>query len=596
MINKKFIRIWFILIVIMGVSVQVNATAPVYNCPKFIYTIAAPTNGWSSPAPYYVYNARETWTINTDGSYAAMVGVLQPLLDPLKQAKYVQIKGLQGEYVQGYLAGANVLTLGPGGKVVNTLPPDGNLSNNDKQIICTPTCTVSGEEYNPSTGQCETACVYPNAIDLQGDCVECPSGTFLLGGGCLPLCGHGTFEPVGATINSPTGGFCVVPGCTGGEKLTEGKCYPDCSRLGLVYKKEDGACHVECPDDMIPDSTDTKCISRCPAGEKWVAAGPWTEAGCVPSTTPLPECPTINGITGTRDFEGKCKYKPLEPLDCADGYIPDGLDCVEKPLDCGQGKHQEGSRCVDNPPTPEKPTTPPPPEENPPVTPENAPVIPPETPPEEKSAKLLENIDKNIKKQIESSNANKSTLKNIADNQAKQVDNSAKGVEEAGKQTQELRQQTKIAQDQASTLAGIKTEITNQTDQPVKAAIEGIGDKITDKLDEQKTDGTGPAAATFEGGFNTEQDFSEHENASEIATEKATAAKESLPAAGTTPFIVGTTITQDACIVGNFRGTEWRACFDYPWAVVAYQIMKTVLIVVGYIQSIMLINRGMNGG
>jgi len=455
----------------------------------------------------------------------------------------------------------------------------------------------SPKEFNQQTGTCEAPqCLPPKAIDLQGDCVDCPSGSFLLGGGCLPLCGHGTYEPIGTIIPGVSGGFCVVPGCTASEKTIDGKCYPDCSKLGLVYKPEDGGCHAECSEDMIPNSTNTGCVDRCPAGEKWFPATNTSIAGCKPSTTPLPECPMVNGVKGTRNADGKCQYKPLEPGDCAEGYMPDGLDCVQKPLDCGSEKHQEGDRCVDNPPKPEKPTTPPVAGDNPPVTPENTPTIPPETPPEEKSAKLLENIDKNIKKQIESSNTDKITLKSIADNQAKQVDNSAKGIEEAVKQTQELRDQTKIAQDKAKTLAGIKTEITNQTDQPVKAAIDAMGEKIANKIDEQKTDSTGPEAATFEGGFNTEQDFSEHENASEIATEKATAAKDALPSAGTSPFIVGTTITQDACIVGNFRGTEWRACFDYPWAVVAYQIMKAVLITVGYIQSIMLINRGMNGG
>jgi len=456
---------------------------------------------------------------------------------------------------------------------------------------------VSPQVFSDVTGKCETPpCEPPNAINPQGNCVNCPSAVFDLAGNCMPYCGHATLEEVGAIIPNTGGGFCLVPPCTAGEINNEGKCYPNCANVGKTYNKETGLCESNCSPDTVYSEAVDRCIPRCGVGEKWIEANAWTEAGCVPSTAPLPECKTINGITGVRNFEGKCTYTPLTPLDCADGYEPVGLDCVQRPIDCGEGKHQEGDNCVDNPPIPEKSDPPPAPEENPPVTPENAPTIPPETPPEEKSAKLLENIDKNIKRQIESSNADKSTLKNIADNQAKQVDNSAKGVEEAGKQTQELREQTKIEQDQAATLAGIKSEITNQTDQPVKAAIDAMGEKIADKIDEQKTDSSGPEPVTFEGGFDTEQDFSEHENASEIATEKATAAKEALPTAGVSPFIVGTTIAQDACIVGNFRGTEWRACFDYPWAVVAYQIMKAVLITVGYIQSIMLINRGMNGG
>jgi len=460
---------------------------------------------------------------------------------------------------------------------------------------CSNTC-VAPEVLN-QYGRCEAPpCNPPNYYNPLGNCVNCPSGVFDLASNCMSLCAHATLENVGSIIPNTGSGFCLVPPCTADEINSEGKCYPNCADQGKTYDKVTGLCKIECASGTVYDPILDRCTSQCPAGQRWQEANAWTTAGCVADTTPPPECKTINGITGTRNAEGKCMYKPLEPLDCAEGYEPVGLDCVQRPIDCGVGKHQEGDSCVDNPPTPEKPSAPPAPGENPPVTPETAPTIPPETPPEEKTAKLLENIDKNIKKQIESSNTDKVTLKSIADNQAKQVDNSAKGVEEAGKQTQELRQQTQIAQDQASTLAGIRTDIKDQTDQPVKEAIDAMGEKISDKLDEQKTDSAGPEPATFGGGLDTEQDFDEHSDAGAIATEKATAAKESLPAVGASPFIVGTTITQDACIVGNFRGTEWRACFDYPWAVVAYQIMKAVLITVGYIQSIMLINRGMNGG
>jgi len=446
-------------------------------------------------------------------------------------------------------------------------------------------------------GRCEVPpCDPPNAINPQGNCVNCPTGIFDLAGNCMPYCGHATLETVGSIIPNTGFGYCQVPPCTAGEINTDGKCYPNCADQGKTYNKVTGLCESNCAPDTVYNETEDRCMPRCGQGEIWQEANAWTEAGCIPSTTPLPECKTINGVTGVRNAEGKCMYTPLTPLDCAEGYEPVGLDCVQRPIDCGEGKHQEGDKCIDNPKKPDEATPLPTPEETPSQTPTVTPEIPANATPEEKTAKYLENVDKNIQKQILAQETHKVLLKSIAENQAKQVDNTAKGVEEATKQSQELREQTEIAKDQASTLAGIKTEITNQTDQPVKAAIEAMGEKISDKIDEQKTDSTGPAAATFEGGFNTEQDFSEHENASEIATEKATAAKEALPSAGTSPFIVGTTITQDACIVGNFRGTEWRACFDYPWAVVAYQIMKAVLITVGYIQSIMLINRGMNGG
>jgi len=147
----------------------------------------------------------------------------------------------------------------------------------------------------------------------------------------------------------------------------------------------------------------------------------------------------------------------------------------------------------------------------------------------------------------------------------------------------------------AGTLAGIKTAVADQTDQQVKGAI----DKIGEKIDSMKETYTPPAQPEYSDEFGENQEvWSELLDPKLAAETKANLDKAALlePAQGpAAPSIITTTVDASACMEGDIHVGHTvkhvQICFNKPWMMTGYAIMKPIMIVIGYLQVAMMLNR-----
>lgn len=193
-------------------------------------------------------------------------------------------------------------------------------------------CATGSITFTDSAHCGPVACEPPKAINFSGQCVLCPSGTFVLGTDqCIPHCNYSHSYIPGEIYNPTDGqGTCVMPPCgTGQTTNEEGRCIPNCAE-GQKLNVTTGACEMDCPYGTHEDNA--QCVNDCPEG--LVKDG---ETGdCIPE----PICDE-----GTELYHGTCVLK------CQTGQSrnEEGV-CVEPTVECPFGQHKnEQGQCVASP-------------------------------------------------------------------------------------------------------------------------------------------------------------------------------------------------------------------------------------------------------
>lgn len=361
------------------------------------------------------------------------------------------------------------------------------------------------EGFEKINGECVPKCLETQVRNPVGDCVVCPSETFMLGGYCLPLCPYGqNYTPEGI-YNNPVTGTCVGPPCGPDEILIEGKCKSQCTN-GLQLDINTGSCSVICPEGTHNISP-TQCQKDC---KSWQSYDVSTDS-CIDVEKPLEETPT---------------------------------------------------------PTPEE--TPTPPGE---TAPDTTPAPEPETA-DNNGEEWLKAIKKNSDKEL-------GALANIDENVKRSVDNQ---VVIDGK------------------LGAINSNLGKAVD-----ILGDISNKTGDETEGPEID-TSLSGAPGQPEYNTDLDpegnynINEYSDPLEAAINRS--AEEVLFMNGMidnqqTPVQASITATGDACLNGTvtIHGNQkaLSICFDKPWMLQGYALMKIVLVGCGYIQVIMMLNRALLG-
>ncbi len=237
--------------------------------------------------------------------------------------------------------------------------------------------------------------------------------------------------------------------------------------------------------------------------------------------------------------------------------------------------------CIDDAPETDYVTPPnnPPSDQETPTdqTPENDPTIDPADTPDQESNKWLQAIKDNQGKMLNNSNVTNQYLNNINQNLKTNTDN-------------------QHAMNQNIITLGQIGERGNQKLDGIKAAIENID--VGGDAPDESYNGTAPDTPDFDGSLPTENDYTEYDNADTLAS---TAAQEQIDlidadiAANPSPIDAQITATGDACLDGtvtiNGHNKALSICFNRPWMLQGYAIMKVILIGIGYLQTAMLLNR-----
>jgi len=212
-----------------------------------------------------------------------------------------------------------------------------------------------------------------------------------------------------------------------------------------------------------------------------------------------------------------------------------------------------------------------------------APTIPPEDTPDETSNRWLEAIKSNTDSLVNQGNIDKQYQANIAENQRRTVNN----LDAVNQNIQTL---------------GSLQNVTNTKLDNIEAAIkESGGDTAPQNIDFSPLgfDGEVPDVPNFDITLPTEHDYTEYDDSSTLASDEATSTFNDITTDPNNVSPINAQITassQNACIDGSFtiRGISKPVsiCFDRPWMLQGYAIMKVILIGIGYLQSAMLLNRG----
>lgn len=130
-------------------------------------------------------------------------------------------------------------------------------------------------------------------------------------------------------------------------------------------------------------------------------------------------------------------------------------------------------------------------------------------------------------------------------------------------------------------LAGIESALTDDS---------GVGNKVGGMSSLM------PDVPGFNSDVNTGDDFSGRDDAPGLASGAAGDDFADIQGdldAGLSPFSGTLTVENpNACLSGTIMRTPVSVCFDEPWMLQVYAAMKVVLISIGYIQTAILINRG----
>lgn len=202
-----------------------------------------------------------------------------------------------------------------------------NARHSSAKIADIQVSSLNGVAMLAAAPSCPQTCDPPNALNPSGECVNCPSGVFLVTGYCVPECDYSHPYIPGELYNPPEGtGTCVMPDCgTGQRKDAEGRCRPDCPE-GQKIETTTGSCVSDCPYGT--HEVEGQCVNDClPGFYKDAETGSCVEErGCLP---------------GEEFIQGLCVNKclPGETRNAEGG-------CDPAPVKCPFGQHEEEGRCV----------------------------------------------------------------------------------------------------------------------------------------------------------------------------------------------------------------------------------------------------------
>lgn len=293
-----------------------------------------------------------------------------------------------------------------------------------------------------------------------------------------------------------------------------------------------------------------------------------------------------------------CSYKLAEAeVLCAGKGGLLSFDCVDRRVYGGTSTCAWPYKCQDDDaPTepPIDPVDPDPPPEDPTPEPEKD----PNDTPDEEQNKTLDAIKSDTGKLVTNTNtANKylgnidKNLPAIARNQGV-INNSVKDISKAlGATNQKLGNINNSIGDLSDAIGKL-----GNNDGKVDTGLE---DNIAAANDEEKYEGPMPEQPEFDATLENEAQYSENEDGVGKATEQAGtewALQETDLNNATKPYNAQiTTSGANACITGSIRQVPVNICFDRPWMLQGYAIMKLILIAMGYLQTAMLLNRGLAG-
>lgn len=201
----------------------------------------------------------------------------------------------------------------------------------------------------------------------------------------------------------------------------------------------------------------------------------------------------------------------------------------------------------------------------------------PTTPDPDKTDPYSPAIKKNLDTIVGQNNDRKNQLDTISKNLAAIADNQnlaeknekdARGVEDG-------------------LLTGIKKSIDDMTD--------ALGDL---KPAAETTDGTPPAVPEFNTDLDLTKSYDEYDDYEESAGDKVTDFETKFDAmmlGNESPIETSITATGQACLDGTVtihgQPKQLSICFNRPWMLQGYAIMRVMLIAIGYLQVAMMLNR-----
>lgn len=223
---------------------------------------------------------------------------------------------------------------------------------------------------------------------------------------------------------------------------------------------------------------------------------------------------------------------------------------------------------------------------NPPqTTPDPTPTPDPADTPDQQNLEVLQTINNNQNNIVNQNNQSNVYLSNVAQN-IQNINNNQtvlnNSINELGKQLA-AQSKAEVAAAQGASKGELK--------------IAGEIEEVQGILNSMKYTGEVPSAddydfdGTIEGyGYN----YSEYGEAGPLAETKATTDSTGIYNSykdDPLPFNTSLTASADACLNGSIHNTTVNICFDKPWMLTGFGLMKIILIGVGYLQTAMLLNR-----
>lgn len=389
-----------------------------------------------------------------------------------------------------------------------------------------------GQEYNADAGQCVPIC--GSEEELNPITLKCG-----------PVCESGEYSAfTGACVPQCPYAMGYIPGEFYGSDDGSLCVAPECGEGEIIGTN--GACEPNCPEDNILSSFTGECELHCDAGEEEVNGK--CDQKCPAGTTRDPNDPNI------------CRGDTPDELGDPE-WLPSDGDSENKP-DTAKPSDKDGVEDEGN---------------------ENDP-----------SDGQLAAINQNLGTIIQQNNDSISKLYDIGDNTKWIGENQAKTVNNLYAINENIKS---LGEDIA---AGVASGVKNATEglKDGLSDVEGAVGKVNNTLESMSYTGEQPGNVEYSSDISGEADYSQYDDMTSrvdgYITDDQTFLNEQI-ASNQSPFNYSITASSSKCVTGTLMNKEVSACFDEPWMETAYSIMKTILIFMGYIQSAMLINRGIGG-
>ena len=266
-------------------------------------------------------------------------------------------------------------------------------------------------------------------------------------------------------------------------------------------------------------------------------------------------------------------------------------------IDSSSGNEQSMNyNCNDSNTDPlEPPSDPPDPDPTPDTDPDPDPTPDPNDTPGQETNKWLSAIKHNTDTMIDQNddqlgavNESNSYLENIDSNIQSMVTNQGKINDSLGDISNKQGTTNSLISSGNNKLADINDSIGQTNDK-----LDGIGDKI----DEMKFEGTVPDVPQFDSTLSAEYDYTQYSDPDAEATDDAIVDyNDIIDDPSESPFDGSITASNvNACISGAITvhnsNVPVSVCFDHPWMLTGYRIMKIFMIFLGYLQTAMLLNK-----